>query len=218
MSGYGKKLFYLALGQVLSAVGIVGMIQANIGLDPWNALHMGISNVTDVSFGAATIFVGIAAIAISAVLGEKFGVGTLVNVLIPGLLINLIQGWKLIPLMGGLWSGVAMMLLGQAVLAVGTYFYLAAEMGAGPRDALMVAVARKLRLPVGGCRSGIEVLAVLVGWLMGAKVGVGTVLSALTIGLFLQQGFALFRFDPKTARHETFADTARKLRGKAEKV
>lgn len=210
---YGKRTLYLILGQVVSAIGIVGMVQANIGLDPWNCLHQGLSNITGLSFGVCTILVGVTAILISSLLKEPLGLGTVVNVLCPGLLIDLIQYLHLIPRMNGLWSGIAMMLAGQALLALGTYYYMAAAMGAGPRDALMVAVSRPLRRSPGLCRSALEVLAVLLGWRMGAKVGVGTVLSALTIGFFLQGVFSLFHYDPKTVRHAGFAELWTALRG-----
>ena len=201
-----KRTLYLALGQVVSALGIVAMVQANIGLDPWNCLHQGLSNLTGLTCGTCTILVGATAILLSALLKERLGFGTLVNVLVPGVLIDLIQAWHLIPQMNGMLSGVLMMLGGQAVLALGTYFYMAAAMGAGPRDALMVAVSRPLHLPVGVCRTILEVMAVLLGWRMGAKIGMGTVLSALTIGVFLQGAFALFHFDPKTLHHDSFAE------------
>lgn len=210
---YGKRTLYLILGQVVSAIGIVGMVQANIGLDPWNCLHQGLSNITGLSFGVCTILVGVTAILISFLLKEPLGLGTVVNVLCPGLLIDLIQYLHLIPRMNGLWSGIAMMLAGQALLALGTYYYMAAAMGAGPRDALMVAVSRPLRRSPGLCRSALEVLAVLLGWRMGAKVGVGTVLSAVTIGFFLQGVFSLFHYDPKTVRHAGFAELWTALRG-----
>ncbi|MEA4954254.1 MAG: hypothetical protein VB096_01890 [Pseudoflavonifractor sp.] len=203
---YRKRTIYLILGQVVSAIGIVGMVQANIGLDPWNCLHQGLSNVTGLSFGICTILIGTCAILISFLLKEPLGLGTVVNVLCPGLLIDLIQHFHLIPRMNGLWSGIAMMLAGQAVLALGTYYYMAAAMGAGPRDSLMVAVSRPLHLSPGLCRSALEVLAVFLGWLMGAKVGVGTVLSALTIGFFLQGVFALFHYDPKAVHHASFSE------------
>ena len=208
-----KRTVYLILGQVVSAIGIVGMVQANIGLDPWNCLHQGLSNISGLSFGICTILVGSCAIFISFLLKEPLSLGTVVNVLCPGLLIDLIQRFHLIPRMNGLWSGIAMMLAGQAVLALGTYYYMAAAMGAGPRDSLMVAVSRPLRLSPGLCRSALEVLAVLLGWLMGAKVGVGTVLSALTIGLFLQGVFALFHYDPKAVHHASFSELWTVFRG-----
>lgn len=207
-----KRLLYLVLGQLVSAVGIVALVQADVGLDPWNCLNQGLELVTGLSFGVCTMLVGVAAVAISFLLRETLGWGTIVNVLCPGLLIDLIQRFQLIPKMHGLWSGMAMLIAGEIVVAWGTYYCMAAEMGAGPRDALMVAVAKPLRISPGLCRTGLEVLAVLSGWAMGAKVGIGTVFSACTFGFFIQKAFDLFHYDAKAAVHMGFPETAEVFR------
>ncbi len=203
------------VGQVVSSIGIVAMYQANIGLDPWSCLHQGLSNVTGLSFGFCSILVGIAATLISFFLKEPLGLGTIANVIFPGLLIDLIQSLRLIPSMEHLWSGVLMMLAGQTILALGTYYYMAAAMGAGPRDSLMVAVSRPLGVVPGTCRTILEITAVLLGWLMGAKVGAGTVLSAFTIGFFLQGAFDLFRYDPKAVHHTSLTESWQAFRQRA---
>lgn len=202
--GYPKRLAYLLLGQVVSAVGIVAMVQANIGLDPWNCLHQGLSNVTGIPFGTCSILVGATATLVAFLLKEPLGLGTVVSVVVPGVLINLLQDWALIPQMQQLWSGALMMLAAQVVLALGTTCYMAAALGAGPRDALMVSVSRAMRVAPGLCRTALEVAAVALGWGMGAKAGVGTVLAALTIGPILQGVFHLFRFDPRAIRQLDF--------------
>lgn len=201
---YPKRILYLILGQVVSAVGIVGLYQANIGLDPWNCLHQGLSILTGLSFGTCTIIVGLCAVGISFLMKETLGWGSIINVICPGLLIDLIQSHQLIPLMNGFWPGFLMLLAGELIAAWGTYYCIAAEMGSGPRDSLMVAVARPLHMEAGLCRILLEVLVTFIGWLMGAKVGFGTLFSALTFGLFLQLFFRLFRFDPKAVRHLGF--------------
>ncbi|BDF68008.1 membrane protein [Oscillospiraceae bacterium] len=203
---YRKRVFFLIIGQPISSLGVAALVQANIGLDPWGALHQGLSNVTGLSFGICTILVGALAILISALLKEPLSVGTIVSVIAPGIFVDLFQGMGLIPQMQGLWSGVALMLLGQVMLALGTYFYMAAAMGAGPRDALMVAVSRPLHLQVGVCRTVIEITALILGYFMGAKIGVGTIIAALTIGPALQAVFALFHYDPKTVHHDSFSE------------
>lgn len=210
---YPKRILYLVLGQVVSAVGIVALYQANIGLDPWNCLHQGLSFLTGLSFGTCTIIVGLTAVLISFLMKETLGWGSVINVICPGLLIDFIQSRQLIPLMEGFWPGFLMLLAGEAVTAWGTYYCIAAEMGSGPRDSLMVAVARPLHIEAGLCRILLEVLVTFIGWLMGAKVGFGTVFSALTFGLFLQVFFRLFRFDPKAVRHLDFVQVVEDLKG-----
>lgn len=205
---YPRRILFLILGQVVSAVGIVALYQANIGLDPWNCLHQGLSILTGLSFGTCTIIVGMCAVGISFLLRETLGWGSVINVICPGLLIDLIQSLRLIPLMDSFWPGFLMLLVGEAITAWGTYYCIAAEMGSGPRDSLMVAVARPLHIQAGPCRILLEVLVTFLGWLLGAKVGFGTVFSALTFGLFLQAFFLLFHFDPKAVHHLGFKQVA----------
>ena len=101
------------------------------------------------------------------------------------------------------------------VLCLGRYFYIGAAMGCGPRDSLMVGVGKKLsRLPIGLVRGGVEAAALLVGWLMGAKVGLGTVIAVFGIGFLLETTFRLLHFDVKTVAHENLFETARRLFGK----
>jgi uncharacterized membrane protein YczE len=103
------------------------------------------------------------------------------------------------------------MIAGLFVISLGTYFYMGSGFGAGPRDGLMVVLERKTGLPVGLCRAIIESLAVLLGWLMGGPVGLGTVIAAFGIGLCVQVTFSLFKFQATEIRHETFRETLEKL-------
>lgn len=204
---YLNRVSKMLAGLVLSAVGVVMMLQANVGLDPWNALHQGISIQTGISFATATILVGAAVVLVAVLLKERIGFGTLVNVFGVGMLIDIILKFNWFPMQQSFWPGLWMLLAGLEALALGTYFFMSCSLGNGPRDSLMVAVTRVTHLPVGACRSTIEVIMLACGWLMGAKVGLGTVICAVGIGLFLQVNFALFRFRPQDIVQETFSVT-----------
>jgi uncharacterized membrane protein YczE len=110
-----------------------------------------------------------------------------------------------------------MMVAGIVTISLATYFYISAAFGSGPRDSLMVAVTRKTRLPVGFCRGSIEILAVIVGWQLGGKVGVGTILFAFLIGFFVQTTFKALKFDATDISHETLDQTILALTGKTNK-
>ena len=100
-----------------------------------------------------------------------------------------------------------MLVAGLLVISFATYFYIASGFGAGPRDSLMVALTRKSGLPIGLCRVVIEGLALFCGWRLGGMVGLGTILSALLAGVFVQFTFQLLRFDATGVQHETLLDT-----------
>ena len=213
-----KRIRDLALGQVVSSIGVCMMIQANIGLDPWNVLHMGLSNVLGIPIGASSMVVGAGAILLAVMMKERLGISTVISVFIQGSMIDLIRWAGLIPQMQTVWGGIAMMLIGQLVLAVGTYYYMAALLGAGPRDAVMVAVARCTNISVGVCRSSMELFCVLAGWLLGGKVGVGTILSAVTIGPMLQGVFHLYHYDATGIVHDSLGDSWKAIAGWAKEL
>ena len=92
-------------------------------------------------------------------------------------------------------------------MAVGIWLYISAAMGAGPRDSLMVILARRTGKPVGACRACVEALALLAGWALGGQVGMGTILFTLMGGPIMQLVFRLVKFDVKAVRHQTFRET-----------
>ena len=163
-------------------------------------------------FWYASILLGLVICIIVAMAGEKLGVGTLLNMVLIGVFLDLILELQVIPLMNGFPTGIIMMMAGLFVISLGSFFYMGSGFGAGPRDSLMVVLERKTGLPVGVCRALIESSAVLFGWLMGGPVGLGTVLAAFGIGFCIQTTFSLLKFKTTTIRHETLHETLKALR------
>ena len=174
-----RRLPRLLLGLVICGVGLALIIQADLGLDSWDVLHQGVSEQTGISIGKVSILVGFAMFAISLPLGEVIGLGTLLNVLLIGTTIDLTLLVLDTPSSAALqW---AFLIGGTVAFAVGSGFYIGAGLGPGPRDGVMTSLARR-GLRVGVVRTGIELVVLLIGWLLGGSVGVGTVLFALAIG------------------------------------
>lgn len=210
-----RRFAYLLLGQILTAVGVVGMVQANIGLEPWSCLHKGLSLVTPISFGGCSIVVAVVVMLLACLLKEPIGVGTIVNSVAPGILIDLIDATGLIPQATTMVGSLLLLFAGAFLLALGTYYYMSAGMGSGPRDSLMVALARVFHTLPGPCRAVTDCTALLLGWLLGAQVGLGTLLTAVGFGPLVQLTFQLFHFDPKAVKQDNLTDTFALLRGKA---
>lgn len=135
-------VFKLMLGFFLAALGIVFMINANLGLSPWDVLHQGITNVIPITIGQANIVVGIIVVISSMFLGVKIGIGTILNTILVGVFIDLITITKVIPMVHNLFIGILMLVLGMIFLGLGTCIYLSCELGCGPRDGLMTALTR----------------------------------------------------------------------------
>lgn len=212
MTGYIFRFIKLNFGLFLYGLGIIVTMRANVGYAPWEVLHSGISQTLGVSIGLVNTAVGALIVAMVFLLGEKIGLGTIFNMFMIGLFMDLILFLDVIPLFNNFLIGTLVLILGLFIISLGTYFYISSAFGAGPRDSLMVAVTRKTRLPVGLCRGILEVSVVLIGWLLGGMVGLGTVISAFAIGFCVQITFKLLKFDPTQVRHETFGVMFQNLR------
>lgn len=208
---YARRLAVLLSGIVVTAVGIVMTLQANVGLEPWSVLQQGLTLTFGITFGLASILVGITVILIAVLCGERIGAGTFINIILCGVFIDTLLALDWIPKMTGLVSGVVMLLAGLEVLALGTWMYMRSALGTGPRDALMVALARKTGRSVGLCRASVDLAVVLAGWYLGGQVGVGTIISALGLGMLFNLNFALLHFDAAGLHQENLMETLRRL-------
>ena len=186
---YIHRLFWLILGVAVSAIGIAMMLQANVGLEPWSVLQQGMSLRTGMTYGTASAIAGAAAILTAVFFGESFGLGTIINIAGCAVIIDAIQAAHLIPQMHGLVSGIAMLIGGLELLALGTWLYMKSALGSGPRDALMVALARKFGRSAGACRAVVDVLVTVIGFFLGGPVGIGTIISAVGLGPLINLKF-----------------------------
>ena len=210
---YGRRLLILTGGLMVSAVGITMMLQANVGMEPWSVLQNGMSLFFGITYGTAAMIVGAAVIAVAVLCGESFGIGTLANIFVCPVFIDVLLylGW--IPQMESLWSGLIMLLAGMELLAVGTWMYMKSALGSGPRDALMVVLARKTGRSVGFCRAVVELIAIFVGWRLGGQVGIGTVITAVGVGTLFNLNFAMLHFKAAELHQENLPETIRRIRG-----
>ena len=209
---YVRRLLWLALGMLVSAIGIVMMLQANIGLEPWSVLQQGMAQSFGITYGTASVIVGAAAIGVAILFGESFGFGTVINIVLCAVFIDALLWLGWVPQMSGTLSGVLMLLAGLELLVLGTWMYMKSALGAGPRDALMVALARKTGRSVGLCRISVEILVILTGYFLGGQVGIGTVISALGLGSLFNLNFHLLGFRAAELHQENIAETLRFIR------
>lgn len=211
MKQFYIRLLRLVWGLFLYAVGIVFTLNAHIGYAPWEVFHVGFAKTTGISIGTASIIAGAMIGIIAVLLGEKLGLGTILNMILIGIFLDLILEFHIIPMANNFVSGTIMLIIGLFLIALASYFYIGSAFGAGPRDSLMVALTRKTRLPVGVCRGTIELLAVFAGWRLGGMFGIGTIISAFAIGLCVQITFKLLKFDTTEIQHETLGLTYKTL-------
>ncbi len=169
----------LYTGLVLFGAGIALMVAADLGLPPWDVLHQGLSERTGISIGVMNILVGFVVLLMWFPLRERVGIGTISNVIVIGLVIDLVLA--VVPDVDHVAARFAITTFGLVLVGVGSGFYIGAGLGPGPRDGLMTGIARR-GLRIGLVRAAIEISVLAAGWLLGGTVGVGTVMFALFIG------------------------------------
>ena len=180
-------------GLFLCACGILCFLESRLGLSPWDVLHQGLANHTPLSFGAANVAVGIVVLMLAWALGSPPGIGTFANALLIGVFVALLEPTHAVQSLGDgtLPARIALLVAGLVCFGVGTAFYIGAGVGAGPRDSLMLVGSRRTGWRVGLVRAALESTALLIGFALGGKVGVGTVIFALLIGPSVETSFFL---------------------------
>lgn len=188
----------LVFGLFLCAVGIVLFLESELGLPPWDVLHQGLAEQLGVGFGVANLIVSVAVLALAWSLRAYIGLGTLLNALLIGTFVIGLTALDGVTALSGEPLGVriALLPLALACFGVGSAFYIAPTMGAGPRDSLMLVTALRLRLRIGVARTVIEVLALAVGFALGGTAGIGTLVFALGIGPAVELSFWLLERTP----------------------
>ena len=174
-----RRLPRLFAGLVICGVGIALMVRAGLGLAPWDVLHQGISNHTGIPIGTVGILVGLVVLIAWLPLRERYGLGTLINVVLIGSTIDVVL--PRLPAHPGAPEQWAFLLVGAFLLGPGGGLYIGVGLGAGPRDGIMTSLAAKGHT-LWKVRAVMELSALAAGWLLGGRVGIGTIVFALSIG------------------------------------
>lgn len=195
-----RRLTQLFIGLVIFGASMAMLIRGGLGMIPWDVFHYGVATHVPLTFGTITILTALAVLLLWIPLREMPGLGTIANAIVVGLAAD--ATLALLDAPDDLILQLLLMVGGIVLNAFATALYIGAQLGPGPRDGLMTGLARILPISLRVIRTGIEVIVVLVGWLLGGVVGVGTVLFALTIGP-LTQAFLpplVVRVDPPGPR------------------
>lgn len=212
---YVVRLVRLNVGLFLYALGVYFCVQANIGLAPWDAFHMGFAMITGITMGNICIIFSIIIIGIALLLKEKVGIGSILNALLIGKYLDFLMFHEVIPTAGNMLFSILMMFFGVFVIACASFMYIGTGMGCGPRDTFMVALGKRLpKLSVGVIRGSIEGTVLVIGWICGAPIGLGTVLYMLSLSYVMQMVFHALHFNLQDVKHENLLDTIHIWQGK----
>jgi len=177
------RLLQLVAGNLIQGISVAALVQSNLGLPGWDVFHQGLARVFGVPFGAVVVAVSLLVLLLWIPLRERPGIGTVVNALLVGTFVEVGLGW--IPSFEQLAFQVGSLVVGTVAFSLGTAMYIGADLGPGPRDGLMTGLARR-GASVRAARTAIELLALVVGWLLGGVVGVGTIVFSLAVGPLVQ--------------------------------
>ena len=179
-----RRLPQLAGGLALYGISMGLMIRGGLGLDPWDVLHDALSRRTGLTFGTITAITGAAVLLCWLPLRQRPGVGTVANIVLVAIAVDATLA-LLGPADAMAWR-IALMVAGVVLNGLATAAYIGVRLGPGPRDGLMTGLVARTGVSVRVIRTGIEVVVLGTGWLLGGTVGVGTVVYALAIGPLTQ--------------------------------
>ena len=190
--------------------GVYLTIQANLGAAPWDVLNLGLSKSLGILYGNASIAVSLTILFIDILLREPIGIAMFIDAIVVGKSVDFFNWIQAVPACDSLLTGIPVMIAGLVILAYTQYGYMIASLGCGPRDTLLVGLAKRVkRVPIGAVSIALLSTATLIGWLLGGPVGIGTVICAFATGPIMQTAFRTVRFDATGVKHQRLRDSFR---------
>ena len=202
----------IIIGLFIFAFGVHLTIFANIGLAPWDCLGMGISYHTPLNYGLSMTIMAVVILGIDLLLKEKIGFGTIIDALLTGNFVQLYNTFNPFELNKSLPLGIVIMLTGFVFMAFGMAVYMKSEQCCCPRDSLLVGLGKRMpHVPIGIVEVILWAAVLLVGWLLGGPIGIGTVISTFGAGLVMQLVYWLIHFDPRKLKHRGVIEVSRQF-------
>ena len=197
-----RDFLVIQIGFLLFGLSIDVIVKASIGLDSWDVFQMALTYHLPITLGESNIGVALVVVLFDIILREQMGWGTLANAIFIGAWVDLLQPYvpyvpNLIPIQA------AYILLGTLIMGFATAIYIGVDAGAGPRDTLMLGISRVGNVSVRVARTCLEVTVVVLGWLLGGPVWLGTIIAAFAIGPAVQFAFKVLRVRNNSGAQET---------------
>lgn len=190
-----RRLVRLNIGLMFYGLGLAMIVEAQVGLPPWDVFAKGISIQLGTSYGIASVIVSALVLLAWIPLKVKPGIGSILNAILIGLWSDVFI--PQIPEFTDYLANLTLFLIGMVIVAIATGVYITSYLGSGPRDGLMIGTQKVLGWPLWQIRTMYEVLVLVIGWLMGGQVREGTLIFAVCIGVLMQISLKLFKYDEK---------------------
>lgn len=202
----------LMIGLFICAVGQNLFLYCDLGMNPWNVFHQGLSLHLPITLGQASQTVGLIIITICMFFKIFPGIATILNMYFIGFFVDMLINSNIMSTPETIIGKVIMCVSGVVVLSLGMFLYMSQELGAGPRDGLMLALTQRTRFKVGTIRNFMEITVLIVGILLGGKFGAGTIIASFLAGPALQTIFKIFKSNPKELKQENLIEVFNKLK------
>ena len=212
-----RNMILASFGLFVFAVGVYLTIQANIGVAPWDVLNQGLTKRTGFLYGNVMIMVSLTVILLDVLMKEPIGMGMLLDTLVVGKTVDLMNYLNLVKPRQTLWGGVLLLIAGIFLLAIGMRIYMALGLGCGPRDTFLVALCKRFpKLSIGALNVIMWATVTVIGWFLGGQVGLGTIVSVVAMGPVLNTLCKLTNFNAADVVHQNLLKTLKILiRGEA---
>jgi len=210
-----KHCFFAAFGLATFATGVYLTIQANIGVAPWDCLFLGVEKTFGMKYGNVAVMTSLIVVVIDLLLKERIGLGTLIDAVFTGKVVDFLNWLDLVPQQTSVILGVCMMIAGLFLNGLGQFIYMRVALCCGPRDGMIVGLSKKLKgVPIGIV--GVMIMAVVLffGWMLGGPIGIGTIIGASLMAPIMQLVFKLLHFDAEAVQHQDLLASGKILLGK----
>lgn len=192
----------------INGLGVYLTIKANVGAGPWDVLNLGLSNTFRVIYGTASITVSFIILAIDILMKEPIGVAMVIDAIVVGKSVDFFNYIHLVSSPKTLIGSIIMIIIGLFIIGYTQVTYMLASLGCGPRDTLLVGLKKRIKgLPIGVVSIILLSCATFIGYLLGGKVGIGTLIIALLAGPIMQFAFSSVKFKAENIKHQNIKDT-----------
>ena len=206
------RLFKLFVSFIIISTGIIFMLKADLGMNPWSTFAMGVSKVTHISFGQANQIIGLIILLIMIALKIYPGLATILDLSVIGFMVHLIEQLHVVSTPNHLSLQLLMCIVGLFMFCYGLIIYYKCGLGIGPRESIVMEVVKKTNKGFATVKTAIESSVFLCGVLLGGDFGIGTIIITVFTGRIMESLFKKYHYDVKEAKHLDIKNTLRFIR------
>ena len=207
-----RRSVIASIGLLTYALGVYFQLQADLGMQPWQAMRLGLANQLNVTFGTVSIVMSLILIVIDLFLKQRIGLGTFLDAFLVGIGVDICIYLDFLPLQTNLGLQVGWLFAGMVVCAIGQWFYMTAALSCGPVDSFLLGIGSLFpKVAIGTVNLGILAVVLAICFVLKSPIGLGTVLTVVFTGMIMDLLFKIVKFDPRTVVHEGLIETAAAL-------